>query len=910
MHTPRGERHIASDGRDRCTSRDGIDQSGGSDRPACRRGDVGEGGGHHLNPVLPIRLARQLVAHRAPGRRHGGQIDDAIRDGCPVQSGVDGERPGRHDHTHIADRAGGGVASLRGQGGDAARRDARERPPLPLVGQAILSHDANVDRAHDVSQRKPKKVSVGYGGFVPFDVPDPRKPRIASDPFYPSAIALRYRFDMHRTLLPLVVQMVLPLARPWHASWIIVPLLAALSVRGATAWAQPRDPVPLLPLEQLMARPRVTTVQINPTGQTLAVLEKVGSHPAVVLYAVGQGATNTWAPTRLGVAFQDTVRSVSNVRWSGDGRWLLILHDRGGDEGYHLLRVDPRAVTGERQSGATATDLTPFPGAEVELLATPAGGGAIIASNHRDPRVSDVYVLDLDRGALRRLATNPGDVTVWAITPEGSVAGASAVRPDGMLEVRTPGPAPDAPWQTVYRAPPSERFTLLGAERGGRVLVARSNVGRATEAFAFMDASSGRVRRWRVSSCRGFDAGTLVTTAAGEVLGESCATSHRTFVPATARGQKQLQAALRRLEGTGTGADVLRALELESMTANGERLVFYSHAATDPGRFLLYDTQRGVADTAFAMRPDIDRAQLAPTTFHWFRARDGLRLSLLLTRSRVRVPGSANARQPAVVAVHGGPWSRDEVGYAGETQLLANRGYTVIQVNFRGSTGLGRATVDGAVGEFGQRMSDDLLDAIAWSVRNANVDPARVCILGGSYGGFAALVGMTRDAAHYRCGIDYAGPFDLETLIRAFPPSWQPFLPRSWYRFVGNPDQPAALERMRRVSPLAQLEKARGPLLVVHGDNDPRVRTDQALRVVRSWRARSLPVSLLLAGNEGHSFNEESTSLAVNRAVERFLGDWLGGRVQSTVAPDITRTLEALRAAGERAAAPAPPGAR
>ena len=698
--------------------------------------------------------------------------------------------------------------------------------------------------------------------------------------------------------------------RPSRALRIVLTVLAALSARGVPAPAQPRVGVPLLPLELLMARPRVTTVQIDPTGQTLAVLEKVGSYPAVVLYTQGHDAANPIARTRIGVVFQDTVRSVSNVRWSGDGRWLLILHDRGGDEGYHLLRVDPRAVTPDGRGSATATDLTPFPGAEVDLLATPASGGAIIASNHRDPRVSDVYALDLASGALQRLATNPGDVTGWAISREGIVAGASAIRTDGVLEVRTPGSTKDTTWRVIYRAPPAERFTLLGAERGGRVLVARSNAGQPAERFVFLDAATGRVRQQQVSSCRGFDAGTLVTTFGGTVLGESCATSHRTFIPRSARGRERLQMALRRLDGRAQIASSPRALEFESATADGRLLVFYSHAATDPGRFLFYDVPRGVIDTAFAMRPELDRTRLAPTTFHWFRARDGLRLSLLLTRSPVRLEGPKPARQPAVIAVHGGPWSRDEVGYSGETQLLANRGYTVIQVNFRGSTGLGRATVDGAVGEFGGRMSDDLLDAIAWSVRNANVDPARVCILGGSYGGFAALVGMTRDAASYRCGIDYAGPFDLETLVRAFPPSWKPFLPRSWYRFVGNPDDRDALERMRRVSPLAQLDKARGPLLVVHGENDPRVRTDQALRVVRAWRTRALPVSLLLAGNEGHSFNEESTSLAVNRAVERFLGEWLGGRVQTSVPAAITQTLDALRAAGERAMAAVPPDAR
>jgi dipeptidyl aminopeptidase/acylaminoacyl peptidase len=260
-----------------------------------------------------------------------------------------------------------------------------------------------------------------------------------------------------------------------------------------------------------------------------------------------------------------------------------------------------------------------------------------------------------------------------------------------------------------------------------------------------------------------------------------------------------------------------------------------------------------------------------------------------------------------VLVVHGGPWAREALGYSGETQLLADRGYAVLQVNFRGSTGLGRAVVDGAVGQFGRRMSDDLLDALAWGARAGVVDTTRVCIVGGSYGGYAALVGLTRDAARFRCGASWAGPVDLETLIRAFPPSWGPFLPRSWYRFVGRPDDPTALARMREASPLYQLESARAPLLLFQGANDPRVRTDHAVRVLRAWRARGLPATLLHAANEGHGFNEESTALAVNRALEEFLARHLGGRVESPAPAAVVEVIARLAAAGERLLLDGPP---
>jgi dipeptidyl aminopeptidase/acylaminoacyl peptidase len=653
------------------------------------------------------------------------------------------------------------------------------------------------------------------------------------------------------------------------------------------AQAPSAPPVPIIPIESLMARPSVTGVQISPDGSQVAVLETVGAHPAIVLYS----RTLT---TRREI-HRDTLQSIGNVRWSGDGRWLLMLHDRGGDEGYHLWRIDPTISAAQQRP----VDLTPFKGAAVDLLAVAHGSAAaVIESNHRDARVSDVYRMDLNTARLTRLARNPGDVTGWTIDYRLRISAATATRADGVLEVRVPTSGAQG-WRVRYTAPVNERMTLLGSDPVTQTLLLRSNRAGGTERYYRLHPATGGLTPNGESSCVGFDAGTWHRTAHGEVLAESCVAQAARFVPV----DSQLRALLVEPVATPAGAlalmDTSRALELESASADGTILVLYTHAATDPGRYILIDRARHERRELFASRVAPPSTLLAPTRFAWFTARDGLRLSLLITRS----PVAPEQRQPVVVVVHGGPWARDALAYSAETQFLANRGYAVLQVNFRGSTGFGKRTVDGAIGEFGGRMSDDLLDALSWAGDSAGVDVTRACILGGSYGGFAALIGMTRDAAHFRCGIDYAGPFDLETLIRAFPPSWQPFLPRSWYRFVGNPADSAARSQMSRVSPLALLDRAQGPLLVFQGANDPRVRTDHALRVVTAWRNRGLPATLLLAGNEGHSFNEESTTLAVHRAVEVFLARWLGGRVQSTVSPQIAGVLSTLQAAGDSAIA-------
>jgi dipeptidyl aminopeptidase/acylaminoacyl peptidase len=656
---------------------------------------------------------------------------------------------------------------------------------------------------------------------------------------------------------------------PWRARLLLIPLMAAAPLSR-------RQEPPLLPLRLLLAKPQVLTAQLAPDGNLIAVVERRASSTAVVLRdAAGSFVRTVWA---------DSVRAIGNVRWSGDGRWLLMLHDRGGDEGYHLFRLDPRVP------GRKPVDLTPFAGAEVELVSLPdaAPGIVIVTSNHRNRAATDAYAVTLATGAVRLIARNPGDITAFAVTDSGTALAASAILRDGTFEVRTRRRGGSL-WRTIYHAGPNVRAALMDVPTASDRVWIRSNDGSAFESFRALNPVSGTVVSSLASRCGDVDVGVLRADRGGSVFGEQCVAAAATFRAANPVLDSLITRGVR-------GGDTTRAVELESRSADGSRLLFYTHASDDPGRYALLDTRSGSIVHLFESHPELRDAQLARSEYHRFVARDGLPLSLVLTRP----PGGASGPRPTVLVVHGGPWTRDALGYSGETQLLANRGYAVIQVNFRGSTGLGRAVVDAGVGQFGAGMSDDLLDAVAWGVAAGAVDPARICIVGGSYGGYAALVGLTRDASHYRCGASYAGPVDLETLIRAFPPSWQPFLPRSWYRFVGNPADSADRARMHRASPIWHVDAASAPLLLFQGANDPRVRPDQTARVLQAWRARGRPATLLYAGNEGHSFNEEITALAVNRALEEFLAQSLGGRVEAPADTEILAAVREFTAAGER----------
>ncbi|PCG07447.1 S9 family peptidase [Novosphingobium sp. B1] len=634
------------------------------------------------------------------------------------------------------------------------------------------------------------------------------------------------------------------------------------------AVATPLSAVPLIPFEILAKAPAISAAVLSPDGTRVATIETVDGRGAV---HVGPLA----GPRRLVLRNPD--RSIDNVRWSADGRWLLVMQDSGGDEGYHLFRIDP-ATPG------SARDLTPFAGANAEILRTPAGqaGPLLLAINRRDPEFADVYAVDPDAGTVREVLRNDAGYTEFFADASGVVRAAGRITPDGSLELWGRGEG-DGHFVRLYAAPATERFKIIGIHADGRSVIVRSNRGNDIERALLIGFGGGKPRRLKGADCGSFDVDDVLQAASGPIAA-ACTRIASDLAPLDGDFAKAVR--LARAVAPGD------SLSLESRSADGQISLFYTDAGHRPGRFILV---RGDKASVFAeTRPELVGYAFAPTEPFRLRARDGLPLLGYVTR-----PLGSRGPGPTIVAVHGGPWTRDAATFERETQFYANRGYTVIQVNFRGSTGLGKRVFDGGVGEFGARMSDDVDDAVRHAVRQGWADPARVCIMGGSYGGFAALTGISREGGFaYRCAVDFAGPADLETLVRAFPPSWQPFLPRSWYRFVGNPDRPEDAARMRERSPLTHVGAMRAPLLIFQGANDPRVRQDQSDRIVCSLRARGIDVDYLLAANEGHSFANEETSLAITRATEVFFARHLGGQVGAEPPAAATRALDAFRAAG------------
>lgn len=351
-------------------------------------------------------------------------------------------------------------------------------------------------------------------------------------------------------------------------------------------------------------------------------------------------------------------------------------------------------------------------------------------------------------------------------------------------------------------------------------------------------------------------------------------------------------AVLRRALPTGDFAILSRTAD-ESISLVGNA------SDVDPGAVYVYERATGKVDLLYRPLPDLPSAQLAAMKPVRITARDGVELSAYLT---VPVGGQPGEKRPAVVLVHGGPWLRDEWGYNGEVQFLANRGYVVLQVNFRGSTGFGKKFLNLGNGQWGTgTMQHDLTDATHWLVRHGLADGKRIAIMGGSYGGFATLAGLAFTPDLYAAGVDIVGPSNLMTLLSTIPPYWAPARKMFSLR-VGDLDTDA--ERLKQQSPLFSAQNITAPLLVVQGANDPRVKRAEADQIVHAMASLARPVAYLVAPDEGHGFQGRLNRLAMYVEIERFLGEHLKGRVQPTVTAEVAERLAALQVDATSVAAP------
>jgi dipeptidyl aminopeptidase/acylaminoacyl peptidase len=613
--------------------------------------------------------------------------------------------------------------------------------------------------------------------------------------------------------------------------------------------------VELIPRQVLFGNPERVSPRISPDGTRLAWIAPHRDVLNVWVAPVSADRGVDWPAAS--VVTDDSDRGIRMFAWAHDGRHLLYLQDSGGDENWRLHDVDLQTM--QRR------DLTPFDGVQTQLIAMERKFPTelLIGLNRDNAQLHDVYRLDLVTGDLVKEVENFG-VIGWEADAQMVVRAAAAPQPDGGFTLLVRDDA-DSDWRPLQTVAAEDALTSapIAFSEDGRSLLATSSVG----------AQTGRLVRVDIA------------TGATEVLAEDPEADVRGVRLQPDTREPQIVTLLKdRSEylvldpAVAADLDAIRALHPGDPTfedADDTDMTWLIGFTNDAGpvSYFSYDRASRTGRFLFEARPELSRYELAAMQPFSFTARDGRTVHGYASFP----PAAGRSALPTVVNVHGGPWVRDVWGYHPEAQWLANRGYLCLQVNYRGSTGYGKSFVNAGDREWGGRMHDDLVDAVAYAVSQGWTDPARVAIYGGSYGGYAALVGAAFTPEVFCCAVDIVGPSNLKTLIETIPPYWAPMVAQ-FHRRVGDPAADAEFLWSR--SPLSRASDIRIPLLIAQGANDPRVKQDESEQIVAALREAGIEHDYLLFADEGHGFAKPENRLRFYAAGERFLARYLGGRAE------------------------------
>ncbi len=616
--------------------------------------------------------------------------------------------------------------------------------------------------------------------------------------------------------------------------------------------------IELIPRDALFGNPERANVQISPDGKYLSWVAAV------------DGVMNVWvAPAddmaKARAVTADKARGIRQYFWSRRPDTLLYMRDTGGDEDFHLFSVD--------LASNQSRDLSNFPKTRAYLVGVSHlhPDAVLVGMNDRDPKWHDLYRVDLASGARTLVEKNTAEFAEYRVDPDFKVRLAIKSRADGGSDLLEPDGK--GGWKIAGEIPFADSLTTQpgGYSSDGKTQYFFDSRGRNTTALYAIDTTSGA--KTLVAEDARADIGGAIddpkTNKAQAVSVNYLKNEWKVVDPAIAGDMEKLKA-------IGPGDFNVTARTLDDKTW----IVAYSAAET-PAVYYRY-VRGGTPEKLFSARPALDGKPLVAMWPQEIKSRDGLTLVSYLTLPKTadaNNDGKPDKSVPMVLMVHGGPWARDEYGYYGTMQWLANRGYAVLSVNYRGSTGFGKDFVNKSDQQWAAKMHDDLIDAVDWAVKNGVTSKDEVAIMGGSYGGYATLVGLTFTPDAFKCGVDIVGPSNLNTLLSTIPPYWAAFF-EQFAKRVGDPRTEAGKQLLAERSPLTHVAKISKPLLIGQGANDPRVKQAESDQIVKAMQEKKIPVTYVLFPDEGHGFQRPENSKAFNAVAEGFLAQCLGGRAQ------------------------------
>lgn len=650
----------------------------------------------------------------------------------------------------------------------------------------------------------------------------------------------------------------------------------------STIKAQPQDAgergmqdnvdVSLIPRDVLFGNPERAMAKVSPTGGHIAYLAPLNNVLNVfVAPRPPEGDLNTAKPVT-----SNPVRGVSGYEWAYNGEYILYRDDANGDENFRVYAVDIK--TGEKK------DLTPLAGvrAEIFALSSKFPDEVVLGLNDRDPMLHDAWRVNVRTGERTLLLKNEG----WAemvIDDDFKVRLGAKVGSDGATtwsRVNDDGSAGETFLVTPLEDTAASR--VVGFDKSGKTVYVIDSVGRDTGGLFSVEWDTGN-RTLLLGDKQSDVSGVLAHPDTGVVQG--VITEHkRAHWNLLTRDLVKDFEFLKKTNVTGDMLITSRSLD--------DRFWTVSFVEDDgPSMTYLYEKGPAKADGTraegkmtflFANRPALEKLPLVKMHPVIIKTRDGLDMVCYYSLPMARDPdanGKPDKPTPMVLNVHGGPWARDSWGLDAEHQWLANRGYAVLSVNYRGSEGFGKAFLNAGNKEWAGKMHDDLLDAVDWAVKEGIADKSKVAIYGGSYGGYATLVGLTFTPDVFACGVDIVGPSNLESLLKSFPAYWGAFMDQITAR-VGDHRTEEGREFLKSRSPLTFVDKIKKPLLIAQGANDPRVKQAESDQIVAAMKSKNLPVTYVLYPDEGHGFARPPNRMSFYAVAEAFLAQHLGGRVE------------------------------
>lgn len=602
---------------------------------------------------------------------------------------------------------------------------------------------------------------------------------------------------------------------------------------------------PQIALEDFFKNPETSGFKISPNGKYVSLMQPYESRMNIFIKESGKDELKQ-------ITFEKD-RDIAGYLWANDNR-ILYVKDEGGNEDFKLFAVNI--------DGSDSKCLTCFEGVRTQILddLEEIPEEIIVGLNKRDPRVFDPYRLNIVSGELTILAENPGNILGWMTDHDGKLRGAVAIV-DGVNQAFLYRDTEDLEFEVILSTTWKDDFSPRFFTFDNKMLYATSNLGRDKAEVVIFDPKSKTETEVLYGNDE-VDVTGLSYSRKRKVLTAAVYTTDKRNMHFFDEEAKNLYT---KLEGLLPGYEVV----ISSSNKDEDKFIIRTYSDRSRGAYYLYDLETENLEKVADVSPWLNEDDLAPMKPIKYTSRDGLTIHGYLT-----LPKGREAKNlPVVINPHGGPWARDNWGFNPEVQFLANRGYAVLQMNFRGSTGYGKEFWLKSVKQWGRTMQDDITDGVNWLIEQGIADKNKVAIYGGSYGGYATLAGLAFTPEVYAAGVDYVGVSNMFTFMSTIPPYWEP-MREMLYELVGHPEKDSVM--LAEVSPVMHAGKIEDPLFIAQGANDPRVNKDESDQMVDALKARGVEVEYMVKDNEGHGFRNEENRFDFYRAMEKFLATHIG----------------------------------